>query len=55
MAQAVKPAAPDKPVVMLTGFGDMMKASGERPAGVDFILSKPVTSSQLRETLAKVK
>ena len=55
MAAAVKRLAPHKPVIMLTGFGDMMQAAGENPAGVDVVLSKPVTRSRLREALAQVQ
>jgi CheY-like chemotaxis protein len=55
MAAAVKRLAPHKPVIMLTGFGDMMKAADEQPAGVDVVLSKPVTRSKLREALAQVQ
>jgi signal transduction histidine kinase len=55
MAAAVKRLAPRKPVIMLTGFGDMMQAADENPAGVDVVLSKPVTRSKLREALAKVQ
>ena len=54
MAAAVKKLAPHKPVIMLTGFGDMMQAADEHPAGVDVVLSKPVMRSKLREALAKV-
>ncbi len=55
MAAAVKRLAPHKPVIMLTGFGDMMQAADEHPAGVDVVLSKPVTRSKLREALAQVQ
>jgi hypothetical protein len=36
---------------MLTGFGELMTAKGERPAGVDIVVSKPVTQDQLRHAL----
>ena len=55
MAVAVKQIAPDVPVVMLTGFGDMMQASGEKSGDVDFVLGKPVTQVKLQAVLAKVK
>jgi len=38
----------DVPIIMITGFGGMMMAAGERPPGVDFILSKPVAIVALR-------
>ena len=54
VAAAIKEMTPNKPVVLVTGFGDMMQAVEEKPAGVDLILSKPVTLSQFREALAEV-
>jgi CheY-like chemotaxis protein len=50
-AAALHQIAPEKPVIMLTGFGDLMTAKGERPAGVDVVVSKPVTQDQLRSAL----
>ena len=52
VALEVKKEAPKKPVIMLTGFGDMMDASGQRPEGVDLILSKPVNLAGLRDAIA---
>jgi CheY-like chemotaxis protein len=54
LAAAIKRVAPNKPVILLTGFGDLMIAAGERPGGVDIILSKPVTLNALRQALAKL-
>lgn len=51
VATAIKSVAPRLPVVLITGFGAMMQAAGEKPAGVDYILAKPVTLERLRETL----
>ena len=42
---------PSLPVILLTGFGDPMNASGEKPAGVDFVLGKPLTTKRLRTAL----
>ena len=53
LAGAIKRVAPKKPVILLTGFGDLMIAAGDRPSGVDIILSKPVTLNALRQALAK--
>ena len=54
VAAAIKSANASVPVVMLTGFGTMMDAAGERPAGVDFVVGKPVTIAGLRTALSKV-
>ena len=52
-AAAVKRIRPGKPIVMLTGFGELMAARGERPAGVDVVVSKPVTRSELQRAVAQ--
>ncbi len=54
LALEVKKLCPSIPLVMLTGFGELMKASGEHPKGVDYLLSKPLTLDICRETLVKI-
>lgn len=41
------------PIVMLTGFGDLMTPEG-RPHGVDLVLPKPVTLGRLRRAITDV-
>ncbi len=52
LAAAIKKTSPSTPVILLTGFGDMMQAPDEKPAGVDLIVSKPITLEDLRKALA---
>lgn len=54
LANLIKQHAPNNPIIMLTGFGDMMKVTGDMPASVDYLWSKPVTLSGFREALAEV-
>ena len=54
LAVASKQIAPSKPIIMLTAFADEMKAIGDIPADVDYLLSKPVTLTEFREALAQV-
>jgi PAS domain S-box-containing protein len=54
LALALKSIAPQLPVIMLTGFGNLMNEVGERPPGVDMVLSKPISIHQLREALANL-
>ncbi|HTS19710.1 MAG TPA: PAS domain S-box protein [Verrucomicrobiae bacterium] len=54
VALGIKAVRPDLPVILLTGFGNMMQAAGETPPGIDLILSKPVTIAGLRSGLAQV-
>jgi DNA-binding response OmpR family regulator len=51
LAVAIKGISPTTPVILLTGFGDAMIESGERPPGVDLIVSKPFSISKIREAL----
>lgn len=54
VAIAIKELKPDLPVILLTGFGNMMQAAGEQPPGIDLVLGKPVTIAGLRAGLAQV-
>jgi CheY-like chemotaxis protein len=54
VALSVKERNPETPVILLTGFGDIMKDEGEHPAGVDRILTKPVSHHDLRHAIIKV-
>jgi nitrogen-specific signal transduction histidine kinase/CheY-like chemotaxis protein len=53
LAAMVKEVAPDTPVILLTGFGDLMNAAGEKPDGVDMVVKKPIRLATLREVLAR--
>ncbi len=53
LAIQIKKIKPEMPVILLTGFGDLMLDVGERPAGVDLIVSKPFTLHSLRAALSK--
>jgi CheY-like chemotaxis protein len=54
LAAEVKALRPSIPVILLTGFGDLMNAEGEKPTGVDAVVSKPFTMASLRTALADV-
>ena len=54
LAAAVKERAPATPVILLSGFGDLMRAAGETPAGVDAVLGKPLTGTRLRQAVLAV-
>lgn len=49
VAGMMRATKPGQPIILLTGFGTMK----EKPAGVDFVLGKPVTFAQLRAALGK--
>ena len=54
VALSIKNRAADLPVVLVTGFGDIMEATAERPPGVDLVVGKPFTLRALREAIAQV-
>jgi CheY-like chemotaxis protein len=54
VARAIKAESPGTPVIMLTGWGTMMKDQGEMPAQVDVVMSKPPRLKELGELLARL-
>ena len=54
VAAQVARSTPATPVIMLTGFGDLMEAKGDHPPGVGTIVSKPVTLDALTRAIRKV-
>ena len=44
----------DIPLIMLTGFGDDVLTNGKVPAGIDRVLSKPVSCDDLRKAIFEV-
>jgi len=55
LAREVKKRKPDVPVILVTGFGDIMAETGEKPEGVDLVMSKPFTMAGLQNMLAKFR
>ncbi len=54
LASIIKQLEPRRPIILVSGFGDMMGTAGELPKDVDLVLSKPTTLTQLRAAIAKV-
>ena len=50
LASAIKEISPQTPVILVTGFGDLVEPTAE----IDVILSKPFRLSDFRETLESV-
>ena len=53
LAVEIKKLDPAMPVVMVTGFADLMRDVGDQPPGVDAIVRKPFTMETLREGMNK--
>ncbi len=54
LARNIKKVAPGKPVIMLTGFGDIMDEDKKTPGIADLIISKPVSLEGLRKAIKQV-
>jgi CheY-like chemotaxis protein len=54
LVEAVRKSENSPAIIMLTGLGELMKSSGSRPAGVDLVLNKPITSEALRLALINI-
>lgn len=54
LASQIKLERPHTPVVMLTGYSDVMQANGEAPACVDYMLSKPFSIESVKQCLNAV-
>jgi CheY-like chemotaxis protein len=54
VAQGMKEASPETPIILLSGWGSMMNEKGDHPTHVDTILSKPPRPAELHETILKV-
>lgn len=54
LAAAIKRVAPETPIYMITGFGDLIKDSGEKPEYIDEVLAKPVPLDLLNRKLAEL-
>jgi len=53
MAQHVKDSSRRVPVLMLTGFAQIMASRNEHPPGVDYLMGKPFTVQELRNAIEK--
>ncbi len=54
LAKSIKAQSPKTPVIMMTGWGSMMKADGESGGEVDALIGKPVRLMELNNLLQKL-
>jgi signal transduction histidine kinase/ActR/RegA family two-component response regulator/HAMP domain-containing protein len=54
VVNTIKRESPGTPIIMLTGWGSLMKEEGDLPDQVSGILTKPPRSNELREMLRRV-
>ena len=53
LAASIKAKVPEQPIVMITAYAEMLKASGQPMTGVDHVISKPFLLEHLREAIEK--
>ncbi len=51
MSEAIKLIAPNKPIILLTGFGDIIVSSNDTIDYIEYVLSKPVTIDSLENAI----
>ena len=50
----MKSLSPGKPVILLTGFGDMLEPDDKKARYADLVMTKPVTLADLRQTINRL-
>jgi signal transduction histidine kinase/ActR/RegA family two-component response regulator len=54
VARTIKAESPDTPVIMMTGWGSVMKDDGELVSGVDAVVGKPPRIAELNNLLLRL-
>ena len=54
VAIEIKKSHPHQPIILLTGFGELMKINDNLPPYFDMIVSKPFNLNKLREAITAV-
>jgi CheY-like chemotaxis protein len=54
VARAIKAESPQTPVIMMTGWGTMMKEDGEKAPEVDALVGKPPRVQELNALLLRL-
>jgi len=53
LALAIKALIPGQPIVLITAYAEMLRASRQPLDGIDFIIGKPFLLENLREAISK--
>jgi CheY-like chemotaxis protein len=54
LAQLIKRVRPQQPIILMSGYGELMNAAGESPEGVDKVVGKPINLGVLMQTISEV-
>ena len=52
LAKEIRKINPEQKVILITGFGDLISGTGEKPENIDLVVSKPFTMNHIREAVA---
>ena len=54
VARTIKAESPRTPIILLTGWGAMMKEEGETIPGIDIVVNKPPLMRELNDLLLRM-
>jgi CheY-like chemotaxis protein len=54
VARTIKAESPHTPIILLTGWGAMMKEDGETVPGIDVVVNKPARMRELNDLLLRM-
>jgi len=54
LAASIKHLEPQEPVILLTGFADLVNQTSNQSSDVDLVLSKPARLDDLRKAIFEV-
>ncbi|MGB8370889.1 MAG: response regulator [Limisphaerales bacterium] len=54
VARTIKAESPNTPIIMMTGWGAMMKAEGETEPAADVVVNKPPHMAELNDLLLRM-
>lgn len=51
MGDSIKLLAPDKPIILLTGFGDIIVSTNDKIDSIDYVICKPISIADLETAI----
>ena len=54
LAAAIRAQAPEQPIIMVTAYGESLRASGDFPLAVNLVVSKPFELKAFRDAVRQV-
>jgi DNA-binding response OmpR family regulator len=54
LAGAIRTAAPQQRIIMMTAYGESLRMAGDFPLPVDQVMGKPFDAQQLREAVRQI-